>query len=172
MNVEGDAMREETHEFIESREEMEKVLAGSELGFLGLVDGDGCYVVPMNYSYHGDGRILFHCALEGKKLDCIRAHPNVSFTVARQAESVRPHAQDDTCHIDSDSVICTGVARIIEDLDERAEALNRFNRAYRPKADDVPADQVKNCGVVEITLTEMTGRRERERKRTLWRWRF
>jgi len=127
--------------------------------------------VPLNYSYHC-GTILFHCALEGKKLDCIRANPNVSFCVGTQAESVRPHAQGGPCHIDSESVICFGTARIIDDLDERADALNRFNRAYRPNANDVPADEVAGCGVVEITLTEMTGRRERECERTLWRWRF
>ena len=160
------------HEFIESREEMETFLREEELGYLGLADSDGRpYVVPLNYSYH-DGKVLFHCALEGRKLDCIRANPNVSFTVARQAESVRPHAQGGDCHIDSDSVICTGTARIIDDLDERATTLNAFNRAFRPKAEDIPAEQVEGCGVVEITLTQMTGRRERECKRTLWRYRF
>ena len=160
------------HEFVESRTEMEAFLQEEELGYLGLVDEEGKpYVVPLNYSYH-DGRILFHCALEGKKLDCIRANPNVSFTVSRQAGEVRRHAAGGACHIDSDSVICTGTARVIEDLDERAEALNRFNRAFRPNADDIPMKQVKGCGVVEITVSEMTGRRERERKRTLWRYAF
>jgi len=66
-------------------------------------------------------------------------------------------------------VVCYGRARTIEDLDERSKALNAFNRRYRPEAPDVPMERVKNCAVVEITISEMTGRRERERKRTCWR---
>ena len=160
------------HEFIESREEMETFLREEELGYLGLTDQDGRpYVVPLNYSYH-DGKVLFHCAREGRKLDCIRANPNVCFTVGRQAGALRRHAVGEVCHMDSDSVICTGTARIIDDLDERAAALNAFNRAFRPEAEDIPAEQVEGCGVVEITISEMTGRRERERKRTLWQYRF
>jgi hypothetical protein len=61
---------------------------------------------------------------------------------------------------------------MIEDLNERSEALNAFNRRYRPNAADIPEERVKNCGVVEIKISEMTGRRERERKRTCWRYVF
>jgi hypothetical protein len=158
------------HEFVESKSEMEQFLREEGLGCLGLsVDGRP-YVVPLNYSYD-DGKIVLHCALEGKKMDAIRANPNVCFTVATQGGVVRrhPEGQGDTCHVDSDSVICFGTARIIDDLEERAAALNSFNRSFRPKADDVPMERVKNCVVVEITVSEMTGRRERARKRTLWR---
>jgi len=74
--------------------------------------------------------------------------------------------------VDSDSVVCYGRARIIEDLEERSKALNAFNRRFRSNAADVPEERVRNCEVVEITISEMTGRRERERKRTCWRYVF
>jgi hypothetical protein len=41
-----------------------------------------------------------------------------------------------------------------------------------PNAADVPEERVKNCGVVEIKISQMTGRRERERKRTYWPYVF
>jgi nitroimidazol reductase NimA-like FMN-containing flavoprotein (pyridoxamine 5'-phosphate oxidase superfamily) len=126
------------------------------------------YVVPLNYAYV-DGRILFHCALEGLKLDFIRANPDVCFSVGRQPGVVRRHGGGNVCHVDSDSVICLGRARVIDDPVERAAALNLFNRAFRPGAGDIPENQVKRCAAVEITLTEMTGRRERNEERTLWR---
>ena len=118
------------------------------------------------------GRSIFHCGLKGKKLVGMKANPQVCFTVARQLAEVREHAGGNPCHVDSDSVICYGRARMIEDLDERSKALNAFNRRFRPDAPDVPEERVKNCGVVEITISEMTGRRERERKRTCWRYVF
>jgi len=157
--------------FMESKDEMEELLQAESIGYLGLSMNGTPYVVPLNYSY-SEGTILFHCALEGKKLDFIRTNPRVCFSVGRQAGPVRDHAGGNLCHVDSDSVICHGTARIIEDLEERKIALNAFNRRFRPDAPEVPMERVLNCGVVEIKLLEMTGRRERDRKRTYWRHPF
>lgn len=156
------------HEFVDSKAEMEELLREETVGFLGLsVDGKP-YVVPINYSYHEDGRILMHCALEGRKLDAIRANPNACFTVGRQIGPVRRH-HGETCHLDSDSVICFGRARVVTENPERAKLLNEFNRAFRPGAADIPDNQVSRCAVIEIRISEMTGRRERGRARALWR---
>jgi nitroimidazol reductase NimA-like FMN-containing flavoprotein (pyridoxamine 5'-phosphate oxidase superfamily) len=76
------------------------------------------------------------------------------------------------CHVDSDSVICYGRARLLDDLTERAAALNAFNRRYRPAVPDLLLERVAQCMAVEITLAEMTGRRERDRHRTYWRATF
>ena len=157
--------------FVESRDEMEKLLQEESIGYLGLSGDGGPYVVPLNYAY-SKGRIVFHCAIEGKKLDMMRSNHQVCFTVGRQVGEVRDHAGGNLCHVESDSVICYGVARIIEDLGERETLLNAFNRRFRPDAPDVLMERVKSCGVVEIKVSEMTGRRERDRKRTYWRYTF
>ncbi len=158
-------------DFIESREEMETILKEINFGFLGLsVDGQP-YVVPLNYAYI-DGKILFHCALEGKKLDQIAANPSVCFSVARQPGGVERHGEGDPCHMDADSVVCYGTARVIDDLKERTAVLNALNRYFRPEAKGIAAERVARCGAVEITVTEMTGRRERNRERTCWRYSF
>ncbi len=157
--------------FIESRDEMEKLLREKEFGYLGLSLDGKPYVVPLNHHY-ADGKIIFHCGLKGKKLEYIRANPLVCYTVGHQPGWVREHAGGNPCHVDSDSVICFGKARILEDLEERKTALNAFNRRFKSDAADVPLERVMNCGVVEITISEMTGRQERERKRTCWRYVF
>ena len=160
-----------TPEFIESREEMEQILYEEVFGFLGMSSNNTPYVVPLNYTYI-DGKILFHCALEGKKLDHIRANPQVCFTVGRQPGQFRRHSEGSNCEVDSESVVCFGTARVVDDVAERAEIINIFNRSFRPGDDDIPLKAVKSCGAVEITISEMTGRRERDRKLTCWRYRF
>jgi len=162
-----------SREFVESREEMEKLLREEVIGYLGLSMDGKPYVVPLNYAYV-DGKILFHCALTGKKLDSIRANPNVCFTVGRQWGKVRRHEEGDPCHIDSESVICYGTARIIEHSQERKAALNAYNRSFTPDAEEISLDRAKECAAVEIAVSEMTGRREqqRDRKRTYWRYTF
>jgi nitroimidazol reductase NimA-like FMN-containing flavoprotein (pyridoxamine 5'-phosphate oxidase superfamily) len=158
-------------EFIETKDEMERLLRQEVLGYLGLSAEGRPYVVPLNYAY-ADGKILFHCALEGQKLDHIRANPQVCFTVARQVGRVREHAGQNPCHVDSDSVICYGRARIVESVEERKALLDVFNRRFSPDAEPISLERAQNCGAVEIAIVEMTGRRERERGVTYWRHRF
>jgi nitroimidazol reductase NimA-like FMN-containing flavoprotein (pyridoxamine 5'-phosphate oxidase superfamily) len=162
-----------TREFIESRAEMEQILTRETIGYLGLSRDGMPYVVPLNYGYV-DGRILFHCALSGQKLDYIRANPNVCFSVGRQPGQVQRHAGGDPCHVDSESVLCYGTARILADPAERLAALNAFNRCFRPAATEITAEEASNACVVEIRVREMTGRRERQEdhQRTYWRATF
>lgn len=155
-------------EFQKSREEMEAILQNETLGFLGVcVDGQP-YVVPLTYAY-SDGKILFHCAWEGKKLDAIKVNPQVCFTVARQYDAVCPHPQGAQCKQEHESVICYGIARILTDQTERWKALNAFNRAIVADAEEISAEAAASCCAVEIAVSSMTGRRQREGKhRSYW----
>ena len=160
-------------EFIESREEMERILRQETIGYLGLSNDGDVYVVPLNYGYV-DGRILFHCSLTGKKLDYIRANPRACFSVGRQSGAIQRHGEGNPCHVDSESVLCYGTARIVEDLQERQAVLNAFNYCFRPDAKEITLEAAKGCAAVEIRISEMTGRRERQenKERTYWRWSF
>jgi nitroimidazol reductase NimA-like FMN-containing flavoprotein (pyridoxamine 5'-phosphate oxidase superfamily) len=155
--------------FIESAEEIETLLHEETVGFLGLsVDGMP-YVVPLSYCY-ADGRIIFHGALTGKKLDLIGKNPEVCFTVARQAGP--PVRHEGACELETDSVICYGKARILDDLEERRKALDLFNRRFTPFRDEITPERASRCSAVEIVVREATGRRERGEERTFWRHRF
>ena len=157
--------------FNESREEMERILREERVGYLGLSMDGKPYVVPLNYGYV-EGRILFHGALTGKKLDYLRANPRVCFTVGRQFGKVVRHPQGALCHVNLDSVICYGVARIVESVEERKKILNTFNRCLQPDAEEITPEVASKCCAVEIKVTEMTGRQERKGKHTYWRCRF
>jgi nitroimidazol reductase NimA-like FMN-containing flavoprotein (pyridoxamine 5'-phosphate oxidase superfamily) len=150
---------------------MEKILHEEVLGYLGLSLDDTPYVVPLNYAYT-EGKILFHCALKGKKLDYLERNKTVCFTVARQRDTIEQHEEKDPCHIDSESVICFGNARIIEDIPERHKALNTFNERFDPGSDEISLKRTKGCYVVEIKINEMTGRQDKNQKCTYWRHRF
>jgi hypothetical protein len=92
----------------------------------------------------------------------------VCFTVGRQTGEARDHAGA-PCHVDSDSVIRYGRAQLLKDLVERAAVLNSFSRRYRPEPPHIPGERVAECMAVEITIAEMTGRQERDRRRSCWR---
>ncbi|MBN1777909.1 MAG: pyridoxamine 5'-phosphate oxidase family protein [Clostridiales bacterium] len=151
---------------------MEEILRRETLGFLGVCDAGQPYIVPLTYAYL-DGIIVFHCALEGKKLDCIRANPRVCFTAGRQFGGVCRHPQGAHCSDNDESVICYGIARILTDEKERLEALNAFNRSIQPDAKDLSPDDIRRCHAVEIRISEMTGRQRRDGgTHTFWKYSF
>lgn len=156
---------------VEALQEMERILREETVGYVGLSRGGEPYVVPVNYFY-ADGTVAFHCGSEGKKIDCMKANPSVCFVVGRQMGDVRRHAGGALCHIDNDSVICYGTARTLDDLDERGAALNAFSRRFEPDAEEISREQVEKCTVVEIKISEMTGRTERDRTHAHWRYEF
>jgi len=153
------------------KDQMESILNAGDLGHLGLSASGEVYVLPINYTYSA-GRILFHCALEGRKLDMMDANPNVCFTVCRQEGRPAPHAGN-LCSAAFESVICWGTARAIADVEERQAILNEFQARYdtpEKKREPISLERAGKCGAVEITVTRMTGRRVADKEKSAWQW--
>lgn len=110
-----------------SREECERILGRCTSGVLALTgDGGYPYAVPLSYVY-ADGAIIFHSAAEGHKVDAIRRDNRCSFCVIEQ-DDIRP-AKFTTYFR---SVIAFGRIHILEDTDEKVQALRQLGRRYSP----------------------------------------
>lgn len=141
-----------------TEEEIIKILSNGTAGVL-AVDGDGGYpyAVPLSYVYH-NGKIFFHCAKSGHKLDAIRRNPRVSFCVVGQ-DQVMP--QEYTTYFRS--VIAFGKARILETDAEKWAALRLLAEKYYPEASAQEHDgAIRNdyapvC-IVELIVEHMTGK--------------
>ena len=117
-----------------SIEECELILGRCTSGVLALTgDGGYPYAVPLSYVYT-DGAIIFHSAVEGHKVDAIRRDSRCSFCVIDQDE-IKP--AEFTTHFRS--VIAFGRIHILEDADEKMQALRLLGRRYSP--DDEPGMQ-------------------------------
>lgn len=110
-----------------SREECECILERCTSGVLALTgDGGYPYAVPLSYVY-ADGAIIFHSAVEGHKVDAVKRDGRCSFCVIDQDE-IKP--AEFTTHFRS--VIAFGRIRILEDADEKMQALRLLGRRYSP----------------------------------------
>ena len=117
-----------------SREECERILGRCTSGVLALAgDGGYPYTVPLSYVY-ADGAIIFHSAVQGHKVDAIKRDCRCSFCVIEQDE-IRP--AEFTTYFRS--VIAFGRIHILEDADEKVQALRLLGRRYSP--DDEPGLQ-------------------------------
>jgi nitroimidazol reductase NimA-like FMN-containing flavoprotein (pyridoxamine 5'-phosphate oxidase superfamily) len=138
--------------------EMEKLLREAPAGRLGTCVDSEPYVVPLNFIYY-DGRIFFHCAQKGKKLDCIARNPRVCFEVD---EFIGVKDSSEPCSMSTHyrSVIVFGEARIIEATDRKAEILKELVRKYAKRSADVSIGNadLRRVAVVEILVKAMTGK--------------
>jgi nitroimidazol reductase NimA-like FMN-containing flavoprotein (pyridoxamine 5'-phosphate oxidase superfamily) len=110
-----------------TREEAIEILEGGVSGVLAVAgDDDYPYTVPLNYAYD-DGKLFFHCADAGHKLDAIKRNDKVSFCVVAQAD-VAP--EKFMCYFRS--VVAFGRARLTGDADEKRKGLEYIARKYSP----------------------------------------
>ncbi len=140
------------------REAAEQILSAGQYGVLSVYGEEGYpYGVPVNYGY-AEGKLLFHCAREGHKLQAIRRNPKVCFTVVSGHTLVE---EEYTCKYES--VVVFGTARVIEERKERHAAMERMMSVLSP---DYAGTAIANCGgdgyvMVEITPDHVTGKRNR-----------
>jgi nitroimidazol reductase NimA-like FMN-containing flavoprotein (pyridoxamine 5'-phosphate oxidase superfamily) len=158
--------------------EMVDILNRAEVGRMALCDGSMPYLVPLNFLYK-DGKIVVHCAWEGKKLDIISNNPNCCFEVDEYIGEVSYHYESQ-CHLDYDSVLAFGRARIEDNNETKIQLLQLFSEKYnelykKPVSNGgkrFTLEQVSECCCIVIDVSEITGRRETtvdgERKKTMW----
>ena len=108
------------------QEECEQVLRRATSGVLSLISPDGFpYGVPLSYALV-DGVIVFHGALEGQKIDCIRRDNRASFCVV-DADDVVPEKYTTAYR----SVIVKGRIAIVTDEKQKHDLCIAFSSGDR-----------------------------------------
>ena len=107
------------------------ILQAGTSGVLALAGADGQpYAVPLSYVYH-EGKIYFHCAKAGHKLDLLDQNTKVSFCVIGQDQVV---PEQYTTYYRS--VIVFGTVRELTDPAEKRAAIEALALRYAPDETD------------------------------------
>lgn len=123
---------------------------------LGLYDGQYPYVVPMNYGYR-DGRLYFHCAAEGRKIDMLKKNDRVCIEVDIDSRIVRG---DTPCRWAAKyrSVIGFGRARIVDDDKAKKAGLDVIMAHYGGSGGDYDEKSLQRTSLIEVVLDSITGK--------------
>ena len=122
-----------------SEEESIAVLQKATAGTLALLgDNDYPYAVPISYVYH-EGKLFFHSALAGHKVDAIRKCDKASFCVIEQ-DDVQPERYTTFYR----SVIAFGRIRIIEDEQEKLQIARMLGNRYNPNHDEALQKEIES----------------------------
>lgn len=134
-----------------SEERCREILSKSTSGVLSLIgDDDYTYGVPLSYTLK-DNTLYFHCAKKGHKIDALKKHNKVSFTVI-ETDDIVP--AEYTTYFRS--VIVFGKARFIEEPDEQRIILRQLAQKYSPDFMDGAEDEIDRCiKVVQIIALDI-----------------
>lgn len=143
------------------RDQCEKLLEEGLHGVLSLSgDGGWPYAVPLNYVYR-DGKLYFHGAKAGHKLDALRRDPRASFCVV-----TRDRVIPEKYTTDYRSVVAFGLLREVTEEAEKRAALHALAAKYAPAETEESRERAVNAelaatAVLELTVVHVTGKERR-----------
>ena len=145
-----------------STKECVEILRKRTSGVLAVFGEDGYpYAVSISYVYE-DGKIYFHSAKAGHKIDAIQQNSKVSFCIIDQ-DQVVPEKYTSYFR----SVIVFGKVRILEDDQEKYKSIEQLAVKYAP--DDREEERKKAIEqewnafcMLELTIEHMTGKEAKE----------
>ncbi len=142
-------------------EESVKILEAASSGVLAVLGDEGYpYSVPLSYVYH-EGKLYFHCASEGHKLDAIRSCDKASFCVIEKDEVV---SEKFTTFYRS--VIAFGRVKELAGQ-ELYTAMKTLAGKYSPKEtaesfDKEMAESMHHLCVLEFSIEHLSGKEAKE----------
>ncbi|HIV03490.1 MAG TPA: pyridoxamine 5'-phosphate oxidase family protein [Candidatus Aphodoplasma excrementigallinarum] len=148
------------------KEECEQILRRGSSGVLALYgDGGYPYAVPLSYVYE-NGKLLFHCAKAGHKIDAIRHSAKASFCVIDQDHVV---PEEYTTYFRS--VIVFGEVRVLEEEAEKRAAVEALAIKYAPqdtagsRRRAIEQEWAPLC-MLELSVAHMSGKEAAELAKT------
>lgn len=139
-------------------EECIAILKSEMRGVLAVKGEDGYpYALPIDYYYDDEnGKIYFHCAKEGHKIDALRADNRVSFCVYDKG-----FKKEGDWALNIKSVIIFGKINFAEDMDETIKRVRRLALKYYPTPEAVE-EEIEKAGrrvqILELEIDHITGK--------------
>lgn len=147
----------------------EKIIENTYDGILVMCQDNLPYAVPINHAFV-DGRFIFHGAIRGRKIEVMKANPNVVYVISKFHGTRETQQSPKSCHGPWESIIAYGTARMIEDLDAKAAAFTAFMKYYGKDFKMTEQGRDQTLAII-MDINSMTARSEMPNaKKEYWLW--
>lgn len=141
-----------------SKEECIEILKKEPRGVLAVLGDDGYpYALPMDHYYdETDGKLYFHGAGVGHKIDAIQRCDKVSYCVHDEG-----FVKEGEWALNIKSVIVFGKMKIVEDSQKVEDICRNLGLKFYPTAEAVEEEirqSINHVTCLEITIEHMTGK--------------
>lgn len=141
---------------ITDRAELRRILREARICRVAVADGHRPYLVPLSFALDGDDLVL-HSARMGRKIEILRANPEVCFEVEEGVELVTA-ATACSFGMRFRTVIGFGQVEFVDDPAERRRLLALFGPRYGAPDAPVPEAEVRRTCVLRVRVRELTGK--------------
>ena len=147
---------------VTDREEIAAMIAGMDTIRLAMNAEDGPYIVPLSFGAEEvDGRFIFymHSAISGRKIELIGLSHSVGFELDKANGLV---AGKEACEFSMryQSVIGTGIARVITDGQEKLHGMRKIMEHYTSRYDwDIPEAVLTHTAIIRLDEEEISAKR-------------
>ena len=146
-----------------SDEAAKQLLQQSRRGVLAVNGDDGYpFAIPVNYFYDPEqGRIYFHGAKTGHKVDALKKSDKVCFTVYGNE-----HFEPDDWAPYMQSTVVFGRCRLVEDAAQTEAKVRELAAKYYPNQEEIDTEVAKAIRAVqlyEIEIEHLTGKQVQEK---------
>ena len=143
-------------------EECIELLKNEKRGVMSLIGENGYpYGIPLNHYYcEEDGRLYFHGAKEGYKLDCLKHCDKVCYTVFNEG-----YRNNGDWALNVKSVVIFGTVKAVDDVDKAAEICTRLCRKFTDDEEYLRHEletALPRVQCLELTVEHMTGKSVKE----------
>jgi len=141
---------------ITDRKDIDDIIRRCRVCHLAMCDDGQPYIIPLNFGYDG-GFLYFHAAPEGRKIDIIKKNSRVAFEFDILHDIT---AAERACDWGAkyESVIGSGTAEIVDDLEAKKEALEWIMRQYGSGAWGFPEEILQKTLILRVRINEISGK--------------
>ena len=141
--------------------ELRLILEECKVCRIAMMDGEGLYIVPLNFGYEYDGdklTLYIHSAREGRKVRAFRHNAAIAFEMDTGHELVEGNMACQTSYRYI-SIIGNGSIHELDDNTEKASALNAMMEHLTGQTFEFNDKMVSAVAVFRIDVSQFSGKR-------------
>lgn len=143
---------------VKDRTDIDIIIQACDVIRIGMSVDNKPYIVPLNFGYL-DNAFYFHGSQQGRKMDMIKANPNVCFELDTNHKLVSDSERACDWTMKYSSVMGDGKMTIIHDPKEKIQALNILMRDYGGNDEYEYSDEmIERIGIMKLEIKNISGK--------------
>ncbi|WP_353095714.1 pyridoxamine 5'-phosphate oxidase family protein [Tissierella praeacuta] len=148
-----------THQLTD--EKIKNLLLRVQTGSFSTINTDGTSYITLIHFVYMDNQIYIHGLSKGQKIDNSIRNDKIGFLAYdMQGLPLDPNGVVCDTNTEYESVIITGNATLVEDIEAKRIVLQNIVQKYTPHLADsiLPEPMIKGIAVIQINILEVTGK--------------
>jgi len=154
--------------FLKDRDEINGIIKSCKTCFLAMAENDSPYILPMNFALDGD-TVILHSAQSGRMWETLKKNPKVCINWTSGEDLAWQDVKVGCSYrVKSKSVLVEGVAKMINEYEEKERCLTKLMAQYSDREFKFSAPSVRNVGIIKVQINNISAKEFGAKAVTPW----